>query len=41
MSIKTKFSDSSSETNICFPYMMSYDQPPQNYMMGSNSINED
>ena len=36
MSVETQFSDSSNETNIYSPYVMSYGQPPQNL---SSSIN--
>ena len=40
ISIKTQFNDSSNEANVYPPYLMSYGQPPQNYVMGSSSTDE-
>ena len=40
MSMGTQFSDSSNEANVYHAYMIRYDQPPQNYAMGSSSANE-
>ena len=40
MSIRTQFSESLNEANICPPYMMGYGQPSQNYVLTSSSTNE-
>ena len=41
LSIGTQFSNSSNKVNVYPSYMIDYSQPPQNYVMGLSSIDED
>ena len=41
LSIGTQFSNSSNKANVYLSYMIGYSQPPENYVMGLSSIDED